>query len=174
MVAEPGMGARKWLDRWGVGGSSQHMGPRGREESGPGGGGGTGLRRRTPARGHALRWGCERDGAGGGHPSEVGAGEWGRPWMRWPRACGKRRRPEPCMRAPPDGASCVRHSFHFLLNVQQTPGLRASLKRATGLRSPLWGAEPRILQLREQRPIKSQSPRWLESGSQLVHPFGQH
>lgn len=32
------MGVRKRLDRWGVGGSSQHMGLRGWKESGPGGG----------------------------------------------------------------------------------------------------------------------------------------
>ena len=40
-ATEPGMGTRKWLDRWGVGGSSQHMGPRGWKESGPGVGEGT-------------------------------------------------------------------------------------------------------------------------------------
>lgn len=32
------MGVRKRLDRWGVGGFSQHMGLRGWKESGPGGG----------------------------------------------------------------------------------------------------------------------------------------
>lgn len=62
------MGVRKPLDRWGVGGSSQHMGLRGRKESGPGGGWrGAGLRRQSLESGHALKWGwaCEPDGGEG-------------------------------------------------------------------------------------------------------------
>lgn len=78
-------GARKWLDRWGVGGSSQHMGLRGRKESGPGMGEGAqgcrdGPRSRDPhwSGGGRVNW-TER---GGGNSLKVGAGEWGRPWMR--------------------------------------------------------------------------------------------
>lgn len=36
-----------------------------------------------------TRWGCERDGGGGVNPSNVGAGEWGRPWTRSPRSLRK-------------------------------------------------------------------------------------
>lgn len=83
----PGMGARKWLDRWGVGGSSQHMGPRGREESGPGRGVGRraggrerpGLPRRSvPGAGTRAdgRWGGRaiRPERGGGNPPKRGGG----------------------------------------------------------------------------------------------------
>lgn len=82
-------GARKWLDRWGVGGSSQHMGLRGRKESGPGMGEGAqgcgdGPRSRDPhwSGGGRVNW-TER---GGGNSLKVGAGEWGRPWMRSSRS----------------------------------------------------------------------------------------
>ena len=82
-------GARKWLHRWGVGGSSQHMGLRGRKESGPGmregaQGCGDGPRSRDPrwSGGGRVNW-TER---GGGNSPKVGAGEWGRPWMRSSRS----------------------------------------------------------------------------------------
>lgn len=86
-AAEPGTGATKWLDRWGVGGSSQHMGPRGRKESGPGWGEGAQGCRDGPWSGDARRSGGGRVNgteAGGGKPPQNGGGECGQPWKRSP------------------------------------------------------------------------------------------
>lgn len=139
-VTEQGMGTRKWLDRWEVGGSSQHMGPRGRKASGPGQGEGTqdspwsrqragvGVGVRTGLRGAEVRpqkWGLWRGGGLGGarpQPAEAAA------------------RRTPCTRAPPDGTSRVTVSIFFnqfnkildrVLRRSQAPGPIPSLADAT-------------------------------------------
>lgn len=100
-VTEQGMGTRKWLDRWGVGGSSQHMGPRGRKASGPGQGEGT----------QDSPWSRQHAGVGVGvqtglrgeevRPQRWGAVEWGRPGRRSPLARGGRSTPNALHKGAP-------------------------------------------------------------------------
>lgn len=113
-----GMGTRKWLDRWGVGGSSQHMGLRGRKESEPGEGEG------TQGRGDSPRSrGAQGSGSGRVNRSQRGGGKTpkARGWgvgaaleALTPEPAEGAARRSPCTRAPPDGASRLTHGFHFL------------------------------------------------------------
>lgn len=113
-VTEQGMGTRKWLDRWGVGGSSQHMGPRGRKASGPGQGEGT----------QDSPWSRQHAGVGVGvqtglRGEEVRPQRWGL-WMgaAWEALAPSPRRPQHAKRLAQGRPLMAPHESQFLFSNQ--------------------------------------------------------
>lgn len=168
-------GTRKRLDRWGVGGSSQQMGPRGRKESGPGVGEGAQGCGDGPRSREVRRRGGERVNRaerGGGNPQRRGRGRGtgGGPGRAHPELAEGAAPRAPCTTAPPAGASRIRHGFHFLSSVTQSSlGFPRSQARAE-----IFGGRYRAhfsAKGMEARRGRSARPAWQKTGFQSMPSF---
>lgn len=137
------------------------------------GGGGSGLRRRSPERGRAPEcgWACERDREGRRAPRRWGREKWGRPWMRSLRSLRRAQPAEllaqgrPLM--APHASGTVSIFFHQFKTPQSSSRFQAP--GTAGLRSPLERTPCRFFSFGQETQRSHAATRaWQEPDS---HPY---